>query len=106
MAHPLPAATITAEALRRLRERPFILDVRTLDEVKAHVAIHSSRNIPLGELPGRLNELPADQNTPIVVHCAAGSRSAMATLFLRQVKGYTHLQNLQGGFAACKRLHP
>lgn len=56
-----------------------MVDVRTRDEF-AEWHILSAVNIPLPELPDRLAELPADRD--IVVHCAAGGRSAQATALL------------------------
>ncbi|MBB2149077.1 MBL fold metallo-hydrolase [Pedobacter gandavensis] len=51
-----------------------IIDVRNENEVKKKKIFSHSKNIPLGELRERIEEIPADK--PIVVHCAGGSRSA------------------------------
>ena len=51
-----------------------IIDVRNRSEVKDGKIFGSALNIPLPELRERLAEIPADK--PIVVHCAAGYRSA------------------------------
>jgi len=53
--------------------------------------------IPLGLLPGRLEEL--DNQTTIVVHCKMGGRSAKAVQLLRNA-GYTDVHNLRGGIMA------
>ena len=50
--------------------------------------------IPLGELAERAGELAQDR--PIVAVCRAGSRSAQATVILREA-GFTDVANLTGG---------
>jgi hydroxyacylglutathione hydrolase len=65
------------------RTRLVVLDVRTAEEYAAG-HIPGSRHIPLGHLPARLGEVPADR--PVLVHCAGGTRSAIAaSLLLRRV---------------------
>jgi rhodanese-related sulfurtransferase len=54
--------------------------------------------IPLGQLVGRANELPADQ--PLVVYCQGGGRSARAVAALRGFGFEAH--NLTGGYRAWK----
>ena len=75
------------------REGLLVLDVRNRSEWNAgHIpgAVH----IPLGELPHRLAELPADGT--IVTQCAAGGRSAIAASLL-QMAGANGVENLAGG---------
>ena len=58
-----------------------IIDVRTPAEFAGgHVA--GSINIPLNEVPSRLNEIRNKKN--IVLCCASGNRSGQATAFLKQ----------------------
>ncbi len=54
-----------------------IIDVRNIAEVKQKKIFANSINLPLGDLRKRINEIPTDK--PIVVHCAAGYRSAAAS---------------------------
>lgn len=54
-----------------------VIDVRNYGEVKGGKIFVNAINIPLPELRERLSEIPADK--PIIVHCAAGYRSAAAT---------------------------
>ncbi|TXI84511.1 MAG: rhodanese-like domain-containing protein [Crocinitomicaceae bacterium] len=55
-----------------------IIDVRSYAEfVGGHVA--GSINIPLQEIPNRLDEIKA--MAPIVFCCASGNRSGQATMF-------------------------
>lgn len=59
-----------------------IVDVRTPEEfMGGHVA--GSINIPLQELNTRMNELKALQ-APLILCCASGGRSGMATQLLTQ----------------------
>jgi hydroxyacylglutathione hydrolase len=77
-----------------LRPSPRIVDVRGPDEWRlGHLpgAIH----IPLASLPERIEELSG--STPIVVHCKGGSRSAIATSFLK-ARGLDNVANLAGGY--------
>jgi hydroxyacylglutathione hydrolase len=53
-------------------------------------------NIPVGYLVDRIAEIPRDRT--VVVHCQAGSRSAIAASVLR-ANGVTDVVNLTGGFA-------
>jgi len=58
-----------------------IVDVRTPGEfMGGHVA--GSINIPLNEIPGRIDELK--KMGPLVLCCASGGRSGQATQFLKQ----------------------
>jgi rhodanese-related sulfurtransferase len=58
-----------------------IIDVRTRAEFSGgHVA--GSKNIPLQEIPERLEEIKAI-GKPIVLCCASGIRSANATQYLK-----------------------
>lgn len=58
-----------------------IIDVRTPAEfMGGHVA--GSINIPLQEIPGRMDEFKQFE-TPIILCCASGNRSGQATAFLR-----------------------
>lgn len=74
-------------------QRPVILDVRTPGEFAAG-AVPGAVNIPLGELRGRLHELPRDRE--IWVHCGVGQRSYYGVRILKQ-KGF-RVRNLSGGY--------
>lgn len=60
-------------------DEPFLLDVRQPEEVAAW-SIPGVVNAPLGELAGRLSELPTDRR--VVAVCASGSRSSRAARLL------------------------
>ena len=93
------ASRLTASDLREALGRdqpPVVLDVRNASE-RAAGAIDGSLHIPLAELPSRLSEVPA--GTPVVVYCAAGTRSSIAASLLRR-SGHTDVSDLIGGEAA------
>jgi hydroxyacylglutathione hydrolase len=60
-----------------------IIDVRNWAEIKAGKLFKDALTIPLPELRERVGEIPADK--PIVVHCAAGYRSAAAAGIIQAV---------------------
>lgn len=89
---------ITAQQLaERLNtdDSPLVLDVRNPDEHDAW-RIPGSVNIPLADLAERLRELPRDRE--LVVHCAAGARSAQAAALLADA-GYP-VADLAGGMGS------
>lgn len=83
-------------ALEMLRRHPdtLIIDVREPQE-HAAVRIPGAKLIPLGEIGQRVSEIPQDADR-IIMHCAAGGRSAQACAQLG-VEGYVNLYNLAGG---------
>lgn len=62
-----------------------------------------AQNIPLGELPYRLNELEKHKDSEIVVHCRSGARSGNAKKFM-EGKGFTQVRNVLGGILAYREL--
>ncbi len=78
---------------------PFVLDVRSAEELTTDGYIEGSVNIPLKELFTRLSELPADKAAPMVVLCKSGHRGAIAMMALA-MNGYTDVRNLGGGLGA------
>jgi rhodanese-related sulfurtransferase len=82
------------------RNGAHVLDVREDSEwQQGHIpgAIH----VPLGQLGNRMNELEAYKgaDTPVVVACRSGNRSAMAAVRLRKA-GFESVYNLEGGTMA------
>ncbi|HEX3413272.1 MAG TPA: MBL fold metallo-hydrolase [Stellaceae bacterium] len=72
-----------------------ILDVREPEEFIGPLGhIRGAILIPLGELAERAGQLARDR--PIVAVCRAGSRSAQATVILREA-GFGNVANLSGG---------
>jgi rhodanese-related sulfurtransferase len=101
---------LAAEAKSRIREitaqeiegtplapGTVVIDVREADEWRAgHAsgAIHLSR----GLLEGSIEEKVPNVDTPILLYCAGGNRSALAADNLQKM-GYTNVASLTGGFA-------
>jgi uncharacterized membrane protein YdjX (TVP38/TMEM64 family)/rhodanese-related sulfurtransferase len=74
-----------------------VIDVRGPDEFigpLGHIA--GARNIPVGELPGRLSELAELEQKSIVLVCRTDKRSASAGQTLREA-GFTHVSVLRRG---------
>ena len=97
--HPLATvaqATPEAAAAMLARGEAAVVDVRGRAEWEAG-HLPGVPNIPVGHLAERLAELPTDR--PIVVHCQAGARSAIAASVL-QAHGRADVVNLVGGYAA------
>jgi sulfur dioxygenase len=86
---------IDPHALEEHAKSVQILDVREPQEFTGPLGhIPGAVLIPLGELAHRAAELARDR--PVVAVCRAGSRSAQATVILRQA-GFTDVANLSGG---------
>jgi rhodanese-related sulfurtransferase len=71
-----------------------VLDVRETYEFDEFNL--NGKLIPLGDLPGRLDEIEDWKNEEIIVHCRSGKRSATAQQFMLQ-NGFTNVRNLIGG---------
>lgn len=94
-----------AEELKR--GEAFLVDVREQEELDEHGVIPGAVHAPRGML-----EFYADPTTPyhregfdperrVIVHCAAGGRSALAAETLQQL-GYGRVASLGGGFTEWK----
>ncbi|MFP5379488.1 MAG: MBL fold metallo-hydrolase [Vicinamibacteria bacterium] len=95
---PQMSADALAEHLRR--RDVAVVDVRGHAEWEAG-HLPDVPNIPLGYLTERLPEIPTD--TPVVVHCQSGARSAIAASLLR-AHGRRNVINLSGGFAGWQKM--
>lgn len=96
---PLPSVSAT-ELSEKLKngKKPLVVDVRQPGEYRSG-HINGAKLIPLGELSGRLKELP--KNKEIVLVCASGSRSRSATKILVR-EGYEAV-NMNGGMISWSR---
>jgi len=77
-------------------EGVVLLDVREPAELAA-AAVDGALHIPMREVPARLAELESD--TPLVVMCHSGGRSARVADYLRGA-GFDKVFNLRGGIDA------
>ncbi len=76
---------------------PFLLDVRTPEEVAESGYIEGAVHIPLNELAQHIDLLPA-LDTPIVTYCGSGWRSTIAMTALSGM-GWTNVRALKTAFA-------
>ena len=93
---PLEISPATLAAWLAAPSPPLVVDVREPWEVGI-CALPGSLNVPLGELPARLAELPSDRR--LVLLCHHGMRSMQATAWLRR-QGRDAATNLAGGIDA------
>lgn len=81
------------------RDDAVLLDARAVEEIetiklilKHHLPVFE---IPLFELPSRLNELSKDKF--IGIFCSSGVRSAIAFVYLKS-KGFENVKMIEGGY--------
>jgi len=87
------ASSEAAELIQN--EQPIILDVRTPNEYKrGH--LQNSVLIPVQELQNRYKELGTDKDREILIYCATGNRSTVASKILID-SGFKHIVNMRGG---------
>ena len=77
-------------------KRPRLIDVREPWECKL-ASIAGSTNLPMGEIPSRIQEI--DSTHPTVVICHHGVRSLQVVAYLER-QGFENLHNLEGGIDA------
>jgi rhodanese-related sulfurtransferase len=83
-------------------EDGFFLDVRSKEEadsisiaMKSHPNMES-KNIPVHEIPDRLDEVPTDK--PVGIFCPANVRSAITYAYLLS-RGFSDVRIVDGGYA-------
>jgi len=59
-------------------------------------SIDGALHIPMGETASRLNEIDADETTPIGVICHSGRRSLQVTMYLHE-QGLSGARSVAGG---------
>lgn len=94
------------EAEKFIREKnPFILDVRTPREYQAG-HLENSTLIPVQELQRRIGEIEKYKNQPVLIYCATGNRSTVASKILID-EGFSHIFNLRYGIVGwARKQHP
>lgn len=93
-------SNITVEVLKERLDKGenlLIVDVREPWEYEEFNI--NGKHIPLGELPGRIEELTDQKDAEIVIHCKSGMRSAAAREYLIK-HGFSNVRNLTGGMLA------
>ena len=89
---------ITTEELKKKldnKEDFVFIDVREPGEYEQFNL--GAKLIPLGSLPGALNELEQYKDKEIVIHCRSGARSGNAKNFLAQM-GYKNVYAITAPF--------
>jgi len=79
-----------------------LVDIRNPGEFVVG-SITGATPIPVGQLPGRIDEL--DPSRPTVVFCAGGYRSSVGASVLRQA-GFNDVSDILGGYGAWIELAP
>jgi molybdopterin/thiamine biosynthesis adenylyltransferase/rhodanese-related sulfurtransferase len=87
---------VSPEEADALRGDHLFLDVREPDEFEQG-AVPRALHIPRGQLESQVEGRVLDHDTPIVVYCAGGTRSAFAAKTLTDL-GYTDVVSMAGGF--------
>ncbi len=84
-------------------ENGFLLDVRSKEEADSlsiNIKIHpniEAKNIPVNDIPDRINEIPKDKS--VGIFCPANVRSAIVYAYLMS-KGFSDIRILEGGYPA------
>lgn len=95
---------ITVEDLKtRIDQQEKIVFIDVREEWEYEDDNLGALNIPLGELPDRLDEIESHKDTEIIVHCRSGARSGNAKKFLES-KGFSKVRNVLGGIMAYRSL--
>lgn len=90
-----PDIEVTELKVKLESKEDFVLiDVREAHENQVFNV--GGKLIPLGNLPGSIEELKKYQGVEIVVYCRSGNRSGMAKQFMEQ-QGFSNVRNLLGG---------
>tara|TARA_Y100000590_G_C14813559_1_gene673546 strand:+ start:88 stop:471 length:384 start_codon:yes stop_codon:yes gene_type:complete len=97
------------DALKLVKEdKCNLIDIRDLRELEKEGRIENSNHIPRGVLEFWLDPNSAfiqngniDLDKEIVLFCAGGSRSALATKSLKDM-GYKNVSHVEGGFSSMK----
>lgn len=83
----------------KIVEGAYLVDVRTEEEYK-NGTIEFAINIPLDELD-KIPKIVSNKDTPIIVFCKSGTRSAQAAKKLIDL-GYLYIYDL-GGIDSCNK---
>ena len=83
------------------KDKFLFLDVR--EEWEYEDDNLGAKNIPLADLPHRLEELDSYKDQEIIIHCRSGARSGNAKKFMES-KGFSQVRNVLGGIMAYRDL--
>ena len=91
--------TVTVQQLCHLldtKKNPFILDVRSHEELEKNGRIMDAVHIHITSLPEHMSEIPEDR--PVYIFCGSGMRSMIGASLLKR-EGWTNLHVILGGLA-------
>ena len=91
-----PVEAVGIDAVETRAPDALVIDVREPEEY-AYGRVPGAVNIPQADLASRLDEVPRDR--PLMIICAAGSRSLRAAQFLKQ-NGIERVVTVTGGTSA------
>ncbi len=87
-----------AEALLKGASKPLVLDVRTPEEfAKGHIP--GAKNVDFFEDDFEKRVAALAESGPVIVHCAAGGRSAQALPKIAALKKFGTIYHLKAGFS-------
>lgn len=89
------ASVAPEQAVRLMNDGAFVLDVRSIDEFRTG-HLNNARNISIADLAQKIATLTDHKESPTLVYCESGARSARACSMLTKA-GFTQLHNLSGG---------
>lgn len=91
---------ITVEEVKKRLEKGdnfCFIDVREVWEYEEDNI--GAQNIPLAEIPNKLDELAELKEQEIIIHCKSGNRASQAQMYLKQ-QGFHAVINMKGGIEA------
>ncbi len=81
---------------------PVLLDVREADEIATGI-LNGAVLLPRGLVEKHVHEHIANKDTPVVVYCSTGNRSALVADVMMKM-GYSKVTNLSGGIERWRHL--
>ncbi len=91
---------LTADGAVQLmnREKAVVIDIcEPAEFAQAHVV--GAKNIPMGQLEGKLPGAVKNKALPVILVCRSGARSSRALGIVKKL-GYENVQSLSGGLGA------
>ncbi|MBL1457387.1 MAG: rhodanese-like domain-containing protein [Methylophaga sp.] len=92
------SATQLDEFLQENTQEAILIDVREAHEL-ANGMLENAKHMPMNSIPVHVEELESVKESPIVLICRSGQRSAQVGQYLEQL-GFTDVINLEGGMNA------
>lgn len=92
------SATQLDEFLQDHGQQAMLIDVREAHEL-ANGMLENAQHIPMNDIPAQVSELETLKDSPIVLICRSGQRSAQVGQYLEKL-GFSDVINLEGGMNA------